>query len=195
MDVDREMPLVMQDLYPERPWMRLLFKAPMITWRLGLGPLTGKIFLLLTTIGRKSGLPRRTMLEYHAHDGKNYVVSAFGERSDWYLNLQHNPRVTIQTSEGTHSAYAVRVTEAEELWQVTQAFMQQDPPLTRWYLQSNGLEYDRESVLAGWERLYFVRFDPQPDAAPSGQEVDLAWIWPLTLLVIGLGYLLGKRRA
>lgn len=194
MENNRELPLAMQDLYPDRPLMRWLMKTPTLTWRLGLGPLTGKIFLLLTTTGRKSGQPRRTMLEYFNLEGHKYVVSAFGERSDWYRNLLQNTRVTIQTSGGTQSAYAVRVMDADELWEVLQGYMRHDPPLTSWYLKSNGVEYNREAVIEARARLHLIRFDPRPDAAPSGQEVDLAWIWPLTLLVIALGYLLGKKR-
>lgn len=188
------LPFDMQDLYPDRPLIRLLFKAPTLTWRLGLGPLSGKLFLLLTTTGRKSGLPRRAMLEYYRHNGRKYVVSAFGERSDWYRNLQKDTRVTIQTDEGTESVYAVRVSEADELWQVLQTFMHHDAPLTRWYLKSKTVEYSREAVADNRDRLHFIRFDPRPDASPSGQDVDLAWIWPLTLLVTLLVFWVGKRR-
>lgn len=188
------LPFDMQSLYPDRPLTRLLFKAPTLTWRLGLGPLSGKLFLLLTTTGRKSGLPRQAMLEYYRHNGRKYVVSAFGERSDWYRNLQKNTRVTTQTNDGTESVYAVRVTDADELWQVLQTFMQHDAPLTRWYLNSNAVEFSREAVAANRDRLHFIRFDPRLDAAPTGQDVDLAWIWPLTMLVALFVLILGKRR-
>ena len=50
---------------------RLLYAA-------GLGPLVGKIILLLTTTGRKSGLKRITPLQYEEIDGKYYLGSARG---------------------------------------------------------------------------------------------------------------------
>ena len=52
-------------------------------------------FLVLTTTGRRSGLPRRTPLNYAILDGRVYLLSGFGRRADWYRNLIANPRVTL----------------------------------------------------------------------------------------------------
>jgi len=57
-------------------------------------PLIG-YFLMLTTTGRRSGLPRQTPLNYAILDGQIYVLSGFGARADWYLNLTADPRVTL----------------------------------------------------------------------------------------------------
>lgn len=40
--------------------LKLLFKSPILLYRLGLGLFVGRLFMVLTTIGRKSGKPRRT---------------------------------------------------------------------------------------------------------------------------------------
>jgi deazaflavin-dependent oxidoreductase (nitroreductase family) len=181
----------MDQIYPSKPLTRLLFKAPLLTWRLGLGPLVGKIILLLTTRGRKSGLPRHAMLEYYQHNGHKYAVSAFGEKSQWYRNIKADPRVTIQTAEGTEPATAIRVTDDEELLEIVEVFYAHDAPLTSWYLNSAGIEHNPESILANKDRLYFVRFESGDSGAPSGLDVDLAWIWPLALLAL---LLLPRRR-
>ncbi len=55
-----------------------------------------RIVLLLTTIGRKSGRPRVTPLQYEEVDGVLYVASARGTRADWYRNLAACPRATVQ---------------------------------------------------------------------------------------------------
>ena len=62
-------------------------------YRIGLLPLLGfgRIFLLLDTIGRKSSKRRITPLEYHRISGVIHVISARGDRSDWFRNLQANP--------------------------------------------------------------------------------------------------------
>ncbi len=52
-------------------------------------------FLVLTTTGRRSGLPRRTPLNYAILDGRVYLLSGFGRRADWYRNLADDPRVTL----------------------------------------------------------------------------------------------------
>lgn len=176
-------PMKMGDLYPSKPLTRLLFKFPLLTWRLGLGPLTGRLFMLITTRGRKSGLPRHTMVEYYRKGERKYAVSGFGEKSDWYRNIQADPRVTIQTSAGTQAALAVRVTDPDELWEAARLFMQHDPPLTQWYFKSLGVEFSREALAEHAERVHLLRFDVLENAAPAGQQVDLAWLWPLALLV------------
>ena len=57
--------------YPKKGTLnRLNFKSPLIWWRMGLGPLmshqalAGNKMLVLTSWGRKSQLPRHTMLTY-----------------------------------------------------------------------------------------------------------------------------------
>ncbi|HHY88510.1 MAG TPA: nitroreductase family deazaflavin-dependent oxidoreductase [Chloroflexi bacterium] len=79
---------------------RLLFRAPVWLYRRGLGWLLGRRFLLLTHTGRRSGLPRQTVLEVVAYDpasGRCVVASGFGPRSDWVLNIQADPRVEVQS--------------------------------------------------------------------------------------------------
>ena len=59
----------------------------------------GVTTLLLTTIGRKSGLQRTTPLIF-ARDGDNYlVVASMGgapQHPQWYRNLVANPHVQLQ---------------------------------------------------------------------------------------------------
>jgi MYXO-CTERM domain-containing protein len=78
----------------------------------------------------------------------------------------------------------VHITDPDELWEAAQLFMQHDPPLTQWYFKSLGIEFNREALAANAERVHLLRFDALDDAAPVGQQVDLAWLWPLALLVL-----------
>lgn len=78
-------------------------------YRRGLGP--QKMVLLLTTIGRKSGSPRVTPLQYEKIDDIYYVASARGKRSDWYRNLQHNTTVHIQVGKFERDGIAELVTD------------------------------------------------------------------------------------
>jgi len=174
----------MMRLYPGAGWSRVMSKAPINFWRLGLGPLTGKIFLLITTIGRVSGLPRRTMVEYHKAAGVKYAPCAFGEKADWYKNIQADPHVTIQTSDGTESAIAYRVTDEDELLAVYQVFKRRDPPLTKYYLSSLEIQDSPGDVLANKDKIIWMGFEPTDEVTPPGQEVDLAWLWPLGLLTL-----------
>jgi deazaflavin-dependent oxidoreductase (nitroreductase family) len=87
-------------IYPRREWSRQAFRLPFLLWRLGLGPLFGRVILILTTAGRRSGLPRRAAIEFHKMNGKKYAVSAFGTRAEWYRNILADPHVTIQSADG-----------------------------------------------------------------------------------------------
>ena len=65
-------------------------------YALGLGPLVGKIVLLLTTTGRKSGKKRVTPLQYEEINGLYYLGAARGLKADWVRNIQSNPQVEIR---------------------------------------------------------------------------------------------------
>jgi hypothetical protein len=59
-----------------------------------LNPLTGYI-MVLQTIGRKSGKPRLTPLNYALADGCLYCMAGFGSGTDWLANLQATPDVEV----------------------------------------------------------------------------------------------------
>lgn len=80
---------------PRFVWRLFRFLPPRLAYSLGLGAIAGRAVLLLTTVGRRSGLPRVTPLLYDEIDGIIYVGSARGAKADWYQNLQANPNVGI----------------------------------------------------------------------------------------------------
>jgi len=50
-------------------------------------------YLYLTTIGRRSGRPRRIEIWFTRHEGRYYLVSEHGRRSQWVRNLLADPEV------------------------------------------------------------------------------------------------------
>ncbi|MEE9600345.1 MAG: nitroreductase/quinone reductase family protein [Thermoplasmata archaeon] len=48
----------------------------------------------ITTVGRRTGLPRRIEIWFHNLDGKIYITGTPGPRS-WYANLVVNPEFTF----------------------------------------------------------------------------------------------------
>lgn len=78
--------------------LKLAFKIPTLIYRVGLGGLLGRRFLLLVHRGRKSGLERRALLEvisYRDDPPAAAVLSGWGKRSQWFLNLQAAPPVAV----------------------------------------------------------------------------------------------------
>lgn len=92
------MPTKVSDPQPPRGVARKLLRLPNGLFRLHLGWLLFGHFLQLTHTGRRSGLPRRSVLEVLRHDraSDTYMVMAgFGPNSDWMRNIAKTPRVAI----------------------------------------------------------------------------------------------------
>lgn len=83
-----------RSMVSQRPlpaWMRALFAAPRTLYEHHLGWMLGYRFLCLSHMGRRSGRRYRTVLEvlsYEPERPRVVVMSGFGERADWLLNLQ-----------------------------------------------------------------------------------------------------------
>ncbi|MFN2233053.1 MAG: nitroreductase family deazaflavin-dependent oxidoreductase [Anaerolineales bacterium] len=188
--------------YPSKGTLnRLVFKTPLILWRMGLGPilshpvLAGSKMLALTTWGRKSHLPRHTMLSYVQLDDQQFVSSGWGARSDWYQNILVDPIVTVQVGGKAYAAKARRVEDLGEFNRLTQAMLQGggDTHFEAW-LESYGIEPNMEDMLAKRERLYLVALDAITENGPTPLHTDLLWVWGLIPLLMALGWWVVKRK-
>jgi deazaflavin-dependent oxidoreductase (nitroreductase family) len=78
--------------------VRLLFRLPSILYSCRCGWLLGRRLLLLINVGRRTGKIYRTVLEvveYRPALLEAIVLSAFGTRADWLLNVQTQTRIEI----------------------------------------------------------------------------------------------------
>jgi deazaflavin-dependent oxidoreductase (nitroreductase family) len=96
-------------------WWRLLKVPSRLLYAIGLGPLQGRFVLLLTTIGRKSRLPRVTPLQYEEVDGKYFVASARGIKADWFRNILANPAVEVRVKSQRFEGVAEAITDPEQI--------------------------------------------------------------------------------
>lgn len=70
----------------------------------------------ITTIGRRTGLPRRIEIWFFNLDGRIYITGSPGRRS-WYANLLANPEFTFHLKGSTKAdlpARARQITSPEE---------------------------------------------------------------------------------
>lgn len=87
-----------------------------------LGKLQGMPVVKLTTVGRKTGQRRTTMLTSPARDGDNLVlVASYGgapQHPHWFLNLRDNPEVEVMTRDftGTRRAHIATPEEKARIW-------------------------------------------------------------------------------
>lgn len=85
------------------------------------GMIAGTPVLLLTTTGRRTGVPRTRPLG-HLRDGERFVVcgSNGGAAADpaWSLNLRSNPVATVEVAGESMTVTATEATgeEYEDLW-------------------------------------------------------------------------------
>ncbi len=129
--------------------LRLFYRVPTALYRLGLAGPVGRTVLLLVTRGRRSGRPRYTGLNY-AKDGRAvYVMSGYGEATDWYRNLVADPLVEVRIGRRRFPARASTVTDPERrergIALLLETAERQGPPAAiRPLLARLGFDYDRE---------------------------------------------------
>ena len=170
-----------------------------LLFRLGLGnfgnrPETSQVMVLVHK-GRKSGLTRKTPVNYAIVNGEIYCTAAFGSQADWYRNVVDDPHVQVWLSDGWYAG------EAEEV-------PPDDPQrnhLMRQVLIASGfaaplfaginpktLSNEKLAEISSSYRL--IRIYPTEACTGPGGPGDLAWVWPAaTFILLGL-LLLGRGR-
>jgi deazaflavin-dependent oxidoreductase (nitroreductase family) len=84
----------------------------------------------ITTLGARSGLPRRIEIWFHRVDGRWYLTGMPMPRS-WYANLRANPRFVVHLKHGVQAdlpATAVPVDEPTRLRVITAVLDLQNRP-------------------------------------------------------------------
>lgn len=71
-------------------------------------------WVLLTTVGRKTGLPREVLLPCERTHDALIVISTYGSRSDWMRNLRREPRVRVTCAGWVLTARAEVVVDLAE---------------------------------------------------------------------------------
>lgn len=133
--------------------------GPQLAYKVGLAHLIGRMVLLLTTTGRKSGLPRVTPLQYECLEGVYHVASVFGTRADWVRNLQADPRVQVQVGNRHFSGTAEVITDPGQIADFIQYRRDKHPRLIGAIMRLDGLAANpsREALLDYARSLALVK--------------------------------------
>lgn len=150
---------------PVTGFKKVLFRAPIWLYRLGLGGILGGRFLLLNHIGRKSGQTRQAVLEVVGRDkeaGAYLIASGFGRKSDWYLNILAQPQVTIQVRWQTLAVTAVPLTP-EQSGEAMVDYFRRHPTAAKNLGKLIGYEARSEADFQtiGREMIPFIRLVPR----------------------------------
>jgi deazaflavin-dependent oxidoreductase (nitroreductase family) len=112
-----------------RGLLRFFLRFPIWLYRLHLGWLLGDRFVMFRHIGRKSGLPRYTVVEVVRHDRSTdtyTIASGWGEKSDWFQNIQKEPEILLYIGRRQMAATVNRLS-VEEATQALQDYADRHP--------------------------------------------------------------------
>lgn len=110
----------------------------------------------ITTIGRKTGNPRRIEIYFHHFDGEYYLTGRPGRRRDWEANIVANPEFTLHLKRGI--VVDVPVVGEPEPDPEERARVLRRALIESWDSPPEGVE----RALHKWvENAPFVRFQPR----------------------------------
>lgn len=133
-------------------FLKFFFKFPVWLHKIGLGGwerLIGAQWMLLTTTGRKSGKPRETMVDVMDYDEATdtyYIEAAYGDRADWYRNIQANPVFEAKVGRRKFKARAGSLT-SEGTGDLLVKFYREKPAYTRSVMAMVGMKFNGEDEL------------------------------------------------
>ena len=107
--------------------MKNIQKIHRVLYAIGLGPLIGRIILLLTTTGRKSGKKRVTPLQYEMIGNDYYIGAARGVKADWVRNIQANPQVEVHVGAKHFQGTAEVVTDPSKFADFLEVRLERHP--------------------------------------------------------------------
>ena len=148
--------------------MWYFFRAPVYLYRWHLGWIFGHRCLLLTHVGRRSGLRRQTVLEvveYREEGPEVVVANGFGRDSDWVLNIEAAPGEEI-TVASRHFVATHRFLGEDEAVRVMADYERRNrfiAPVVRgglsWVLgwQYHGTDSDRQKLV---RQIPLIAFRP-----------------------------------
>jgi len=159
-------------------------------------PFTG-CQLLLTTKGRRSGLPRHAPLGYYVAEGAAWVLAGYGPSTHWYRNLLADPAVDVLMP----GRPAFRARAEEELDPAVRARI--IPPFVRSMglpgstIGTNVMTASDERILQLVAWVPLIRLTPDGPSLVAGPDDPggLGWVWRQGLaLVLSLLALRTLRR-
>ncbi len=125
-----------------------LFRAPIYLYRMKLGFLLGRRFILLKHWGRKSATLKEAVIEVihrNEAEGKIYSASGFGEKSQWFKNIQANNQVWLTTGNTEFQARA-RILSSEDAEVILQQYVRQHPNSIKGVARLSGYVIDGDDA-------------------------------------------------
>jgi deazaflavin-dependent oxidoreductase (nitroreductase family) len=140
------------------------FKLPLFFYRLGLGGIFGKRFMVLTHVGRRSGKVYQSVLAVLTFDSATREIKAVSpwSSSNWFRNIQATPALEVQTA-GVRYAPKQRFLTPEEIANGFLQFRGEYPLFSRMIARIPGWKIDStyDEFLELARTLRGVAFEPK----------------------------------
>ncbi len=171
----------------------------LLVFRLGLGkygnqPETSQIMVLVHT-GRKSGLQRRTPVNYAIVDDEIYCTAAYGYRADWYRNIMADPGVEMWLKDSWWAGVAEEVPQDDprrtDLMREVLIASGFAAPLFAGFNPTTASDEELAEISADYR---LIRIRPTEARTGPGGPGDLAWVWPVSTTVLLAMLLMCKCR-
>ncbi|WP_329138386.1 nitroreductase family deazaflavin-dependent oxidoreductase [Streptomyces sp. NBC_00670] len=135
----------------------------MLLFRIGLGPLLSRRFVLLHHVGHETGYDRRAVVEVVAYEPsrRSWVVAAgLSTDAEWYRDLRAQPKTVLQFG-NRHHAVTARFLTPDEGAEITARHVGRHPRSTRRLCAFRGLSCDssESSLREAGRAIPFVRLD------------------------------------
>ena len=169
-----------------RKGFRYLNRLMVFMWRLGLGQFMGRRemsgqIMVVTHVGRKSGMIRRTPVNYALVDGDVICTAGFGAASDWYRNIQARPLVEIWLPEGWWAGVAEDISASPERLKLLRHVLVASG-FASYAAGIDPLKISDADLARVSEKYRLVRIRRTTPCTGPGGPGDLAWVWPLATL-------------
>ncbi len=164
-------------------------RGMMLLWRLGLGwmadlwPAGFGRLMVIEHVGRKSGRRYLTPVNFTPSDGHIYCLAAFGERTDWYRNLSAQSQTAVWLPDGRWTADAADASDDPHRLELTRRVLID----SGFAAPSLGLHPRRMSdaeLDAATADYRLVRITPDRPAPRWDGPGDLAWVWPILVVLL-----------
>ncbi|MFZ4814666.1 MAG: nitroreductase family deazaflavin-dependent oxidoreductase [Phototrophicaceae bacterium] len=161
-------------------------RAPITLYRLGFGAVLVRVRLVvLTTRGRKSRKPRHTAIEVRTHNKKMYLISGWGQESQWVKNLLADPTATIRVGNRVQYATAQQVCDAGEVMRALHLFRKTAPafydPIIARVADTPALNADTLQNAIPHLTVFRLDITETPNDLPPVRP-DLIWMWGMWLV-------------
>jgi deazaflavin-dependent oxidoreductase (nitroreductase family) len=191
-DLHKEKNYMIKPVTPQeslRQGFKYFNRFMLLMWRMGLGQMfnwwpkvSGRVMVIQHT-GRKSGLTRRTPVNYAIIDGDIYCTAGFGKGSDWFRNIQANPNVEVWLPDSWWSGTAQDVSDdPRRLYLLRQVLI--GSGFAAFAAGINPYKISDEALENVARDYCLVRILRRTARTGPGGPGELAWIWPLATMIL-----------